>query len=122
MNITIRKKPALSKLPIGMLMAFAVALIYSICSNGIHMPSISSAFRYAANDTIAYNLGGEHARELINAGDDSIRINYILLETRARETGIRKNFGKEVSDAYIKGFEAEIRSYNDSLARCLFSK
>lgn len=93
--------------------------------------SVSAIKRYAADstipaekvitgpDTVAWHLGVEHAAQLVTDCENDDERGLLLLDVRARETNIRSRLGNSAADAYIQGFEHELRQRSDSLARII---
>lgn len=71
-------------------------------------------------DWKAYNLGADHAKEVISISDDEAKLQDALLEVRARITNIRTKLGAQAATDYERGFTEEIRTKKDSLARIIF--
>lgn len=71
-------------------------------------------------DWKAYNLGAEHAKEIILIAHDEDALQDALLEVRARITNIHTKLGAQSAYDYERGFEECIRTEKDSLARIIF--
>ncbi|MCM1138786.1 MAG: hypothetical protein NC221_00180 [Duncaniella sp.] len=71
-------------------------------------------------DWKAYNLGAEHAKEIILIAHDEDALQDALLEVRARITNIHTKLGAQSANDYERGFEECIRTEKDSLARIIF--
>lgn len=71
-------------------------------------------------DWKAYNLGADHAKEIISIADDEAKLQDALLEVQARITNIRTKLGAQSATDYERGFTEEIRTEKDSLARIIF--
>lgn len=71
-------------------------------------------------DWKAYNLGAEHAKEVILIAHDEDALQDALLEVRARITNIHTKLGAQSANDYERGFEECIRTEKDSLARIIF--
>lgn len=110
-----------SRLPLGMIAAFVVALTYQLLTSPPEARSASRPAPKGATDTCAYNVGAERAVEMLRAADDSIYINCTLLDVRANESSIKREFGDDAAKSYVDGFEDKVRELNDSLARKLFN-
>ena len=107
--------------PLGMIIAFLVALGYSVatCMVSFDETSIHHHFLGTAQSE-AYTLGAESASAVYLLRNDSVSLNNALLEVRAEEWSIRHNFGELAAVDFIKGFEDKITELSDSLATILF--
>lgn len=110
-----------SRLPIGMLAAFVIAMTYQLLTSPPKARSESRSVPGGTVDTCAYNMGAERAIQMLQTIDDSIYINNSLLEVRANESSIKREFGDDAAKSYVGGFEDKVRELNDSLARRLFN-
>lgn len=71
-------------------------------------------------DRKAYNLGQEHARQLIEHANDNDLVEDGLLDVRSRMSNIESNLGKQSAVDYERGFTDYVRANCDSLARIIF--
>lgn len=71
-------------------------------------------------DWKAYNLGADHAKEIIAIAHDESELQDALLEVRARITNIETKLGAQSATDYERGFTEYIRTEKDSLARIIF--
>lgn len=92
---------------------FAVGLILMCaalsCSSNDERNRISSA----------RDLGRKKALEIIENHNDTLRMQYLLLEARSCEQLLRKHNYNTVADTFITAFEEYIRANDDSLARLI---
>lgn len=71
-------------------------------------------------DWKAYNLGADHAKEVISIAHDESELQDALLEVRARISNIHSKLGAQSATDYERGFTEYIRTEKDSLARIIF--
>lgn len=113
-------------LPRFTLGATALALLISIVTGLYHRFSapatevpVPVGIVIARADTSAWNLGTEHAVAFIRECADDDTRGLRLLDIRARESNIRARIGESAGDAYVAGFEYQLRQQSDSLARII---
>lgn len=113
-------------LPRFTLVATAAALLISIVVGLYHRFSapatdvpVPVGIVIAKADTAAWNLGTEHAVAFVRECVDDDERGLRLLDIRARESNIRARIGKSAADAYVAGFEYQLRQQSDSLARVI---
>ncbi|MCM1110606.1 MAG: hypothetical protein NC336_05320 [Clostridium sp.] len=104
-------------LPIAILLTAAALLC---CGRSGNDSSGTARYRVAPEDSVAFKLGEEHGRALIENSNDTSAIADGLLEIRARETDIRSRIRPSAADAYVAGFEQYIREHAPDLAAKLF--
>lgn len=71
-------------------------------------------------DWKAYNLGTEHAKEVIKIAHNESELQDALLDVRARISNINSKLGAQSATDYERGFTEYIRTEKDSLARIIF--
>lgn len=115
--------PMLPRFTLG---ATAVALLISIVTGLYHRFSTPSTpvpvpvgIVIAKADTAAWNLGTEHAVAFVRECTDDDARGLRLLDIRARESNIRARISDSAADAYVAGFEYQLRQQSDSLARII---
>ncbi len=67
----------------------------------------------------ARDLGRKKATELVENHDDTLKMQYLLLEVRSCEQLLRKHNYNTVADTLIMAFEEYIKANDDSLARLI---
>lgn len=67
----------------------------------------------------AGDLGRKQAGELIENRNDTLKMQYLLLETRSCEQLLREHGHDTAADTFIMAFEEYIRANDDSLARLI---
>lgn len=119
-----QQRPAFFGIPaLGMIIAFLIALVYSFANQNVslHDSGLGSHPGKGSAQSEAYNLGAESASALYMLRSDTISLNNYLLEVRAQEWSIRHNFGEQIAEDYLRGFENKITELSDSLAAILFN-
>lgn len=102
--------------------AFTASLWLSGCSCGSGKNQMYEGEKISSKieDWKAYNLGAEHAKEIILIAHDEDALQDALLEVRARITNIHTKLGAQSANDYERGFEECIRTEKDSLAKIIF--
>lgn len=104
----------------------SVALLISIITGLYHRFSTPATqvpvpvdIVIAKADTASWNLGTEHAVAFVRECTDDDARGLRLLDIRARESNIRARISDAAADAYVAGFEYQLRQQSDSLARII---
>lgn len=90
---------------IGFILMFATLS----CSSNDERNRISSAG----------DLGRKQAAELIDNHNDTLKMQYLLLEARSCEQLLREHNYNTAADTFIMAFEEYIRANDDSLAQLI---
>jgi len=98
----------------------AVASAGCGCSSSSELETPPEKVSSKVKDWKAYNLGVDHAKEVIAISNDEPKLQDALLEVRARITNIHTKLGAQSAADYERGFTEEIRTEKDSLARIIF--
>lgn len=106
-------------------LALALCIMSAVASAGCSCGSSESGtpsekVSKKVKDWKAYNLGVDHAKEVIAISHDEPKLQDALLEVRARITNIHTKLGAQSAADYERGFTEEIRTEKDSLARIIF--
>lgn len=113
-------------LPRFTIVGTSVALLISIITGLYHRFSTPATqvpvpvdIVIAKADTASWNLGTEHAVAFVRECTDDDARGLRLLDIRARESNIRARISDAAADAYVAGFEYQLRQQSDSLARII---
>lgn len=97
----------------AVMLAVVVGATFAGCS---HCSSSRSASEAELKE--AYSIGANRAHELdvAEVGNDTVAIEAVLIDVRAREQKIRNAGYPDIADAYVEGFISALDSVNPSLA------
>lgn len=102
----------------ALLISIVVGLYHHFSAPATDVP-VPVGIVIAKADTAAWNLGNEHAVAFVRECADDDARGLRLLDIRARESNIRARIGDSAADAYVAGFEYQLRQQSDSLARVI---